>query len=67
MKTLPQKCADINTVGAFCECITVEVPLDSAAQEICSRAKSDKKITGEDLTELKMAMMDQEDDACCEC
>jgi hypothetical protein len=33
----------------------------------CNRAKMDKNVTGEDLAELKMALMDLEDDDCCGC
>ncbi len=67
METLPEKCVDINTVGSFCDCIAGEVPVDPAAQAFCNRSKTDKNITGEDLAELKRALMDLEDDACCEC
>ncbi len=67
METLSQKCADINTVGSFCDCITGEESVDPAAQAFCNRAKTDKNITGDDLAELKMALMDQEDEACCDC
>ena len=67
MKTLPQKCADINSVGSFCNCIAVEDTSDSTAQEFCNRTKTDKDITSEDLAKLKMSLMDQEDEACCDC
>jgi len=68
METLPQKCVNINTVGSFCDCIAGEGPVDPAAQAFCNRAKTDKNISGEDLAELKMALLDmEEDDACCEC
>jgi hypothetical protein len=68
METLPQKCVDINTVGSFCNCIAGDEPVDPAAEAFCNRAKTDKNITGEDLTELKMALLDmEEDEACCEC
>jgi len=67
METLPQKCLDINTVGSFCECIVVNEPVDPAVQSFCNRTKTDKNITGEDLAELKMSLMDLEDDACCDC
>jgi len=67
METLPQKCVDINTVGSFCDCIAGYEPEGSAAQAFCNRAKTDKNITGEDLAELKMSLMDPEDDECCEC
>lgn len=68
METLPQKCVDINTVGSFCDCIAGEEPVDPAAQAFCDRAKIDKNIIGEDLAELKMALMDlEEDESCCDC
>ncbi len=67
MKTLPKKCEEIESVSSFCDCMAVEDPSNSAAQAFCNRAKTDKNITGEDLTELKMSLMDEEDGACCEC
>ena len=67
METLPKKCVDINTVCTFCDCMAGEEPVDPAAEAFCNRAKTDKNITGEDLAELKMALMDLEDDACCDC
>ena len=67
METLPQKCVNINTVGSFCDCIVGEEPVDPAAQAFCNRAKNDKNIIGEDLAELKLALMDLEDEACCDC
>ncbi len=67
MKTLPQKCVDIDSVGSFCDCIAVEDTSDSAAQEFCSQAKTDKNITSKDLAELKISLMDQDDEACCDC
>jgi hypothetical protein len=69
MEKLFQKCADINTVGSFCDCITGEESVDPAAQAFCNRAKTDKNITGEDLAELKMALTDMEEDeaCCCDC
>ncbi len=66
MKTLP-KCMDNNAVGSFCDCIAGDETVDPAAEAFCNRAKTDKKITGEELAELKMALMDLEDDACCDC
>ena len=66
MKTLP-KCVDSNTVNSFCDCIAGEEAVDPAAEAFCNRAKTDKKITGKELAELKMALMNLEDDACCEC
>jgi hypothetical protein len=67
MATFPQECVDFNTVGSFCDCIVGEGPVDPAAQAFCNRAKTDKNITGDDLAELKMALMDMEDGACCDC
>jgi len=66
MKTLP-KCVDSNTVNSFCDCIAGEEAVDPAAEAFCNRAKTDKKITGKELAELKMALMDPEDEACCDC
>jgi hypothetical protein len=66
METLPEKCVDINTVSSFCDCIEGQEPMDPAAKAFCERAKTDKNITGEDLAELKMALLDlEEDEACC--
>jgi len=67
MKTLSNKCADINMVGSFCGCIAGEESVDPAAQAFCNRAKTDKNVTGEDLAELKKALVDLEDDDCCGC
>jgi len=61
------KCMDINSVGSFCDCIAGEAAVDAAAQAFCNRAKTDNNITGEDLTELKMALMDLEEETCCDC
>jgi hypothetical protein len=61
METLPLKCMKSNTVGSFCGCIEGEEPVDVAARAFCDRAKSgDKNITGDDLAELKKALMDIE-------
>ncbi len=67
MKTLPQKCVNINTVGSFCDCIAGREPVDPAAQAFCNRLKTDKNITGEDLADLKNTLMNLEDEACCDC
>lgn len=67
MKTLPDKCVDINSVGSFCGCIAGEESVDPAAEAFCNHAKTDKNITGDNLAELKMALMDLEDEACCDC
>jgi hypothetical protein len=67
METLPEKCMDINTVGSFCDCIAGEEIVDAAAEAFCNRAKTDENITREDLAELKIALMDLEDDSCCDC
>ena len=68
MEKIPQKCMDIDTVGSFCDCIAGEETADPAAEAFCNRAKTDINVTGDDLAELKMALMDlEEDDACCDC
>jgi hypothetical protein len=67
MDTLSQKCGNINTVSSFCDCIAGEETVDPAAQAFCNRAKTDKNITGDDLSNLKIALMDLEDDVCCDC
>ena len=62
------KCVDNNTIGSFCDCLAGEKAVDPAAEAFCNRAKTDKNITGDDLVELKRALLDlEEDDACCEC
>ncbi len=61
------KCVDKKAVASFCDCIAGEEPVDPAAEAFCKRAKTDKNITGEELAELKMALMDMEDEACCDC
>jgi hypothetical protein len=58
METLSQKCADINTVSSFCDCIAGEETVDPAAQAFCNRTKIENNITGDDLADLKMALMD---------
>jgi len=67
MKTLPLKCVNSNTVGSFCDCIDDAVSVDVAARVFCERTKAgiDKNITGDDLTELKKALMDMESNECC--
>ena len=67
METVTQKCADSNTVGSFCDCIAAEESVDPAAKGFCNRAKTDKTVTGEDLADLKKALNDLDDDACCDC
>ncbi len=70
MKTINEKCEDINTVGSFCGCIAGEESVDPAAKAFCNRTKTDKNITGEDLAELKKALADlneDDDDGCCGC
>ncbi len=61
MKTMPVKCRTINEVGAFCNCITDEDEVDKAAQAFCDRARLDPHVIGDDLAELKKALMDLED------
>ncbi len=67
MDTLSNKCMDTNTVGSFCDCISKEEAVDPASRAFCTRAKTDPTVTGEDLAELKTALLDMEDDACCDC
>jgi len=67
MKTLLKKCVESNTVSSFCSCIAGEETVDPAAQGFCSRAKTGNQVTGEELGELKKALLDLEEDACCEC
>jgi hypothetical protein len=68
MKDYLDKCADINSVGSFCGCISGEESVDPAAEAFCKNAKTSKNVTGDDLAELKMALMDleEDDDCCCE-
>ncbi len=61
------KCMDTNTVNSFCGCVGKDESADPAAKAFCVRAKTDANVTGDDLAELKMALMDMEDDACCDC
>jgi hypothetical protein len=67
MKTIDEKCENNNTVGSFCGCIAGEKSADPAAKAFCNRAKTDKKVTGEDLAELKLALSDMEEDPNCDC
>jgi len=67
METLPKKCVEINSVGSFCDCIAGEQPVDPAAEALCNRAKTDKNITGDDLADLKRALTDMDEEACCDC
>ncbi len=73
MKTINEKCEDINTVGSFCGCIAEGEHADPAAKAFCNRSKTDKNVTGEDLAELKKALADldeeedDDDDGCCGC
>ncbi len=64
MKTMPVKCKDINTVRGFCDCIADDDAVDVAAKAFCQRANtsSDHYVTGDDLAELKKALMDLEDE-----
>lgn len=67
MDALPKKCADINTVSLFCDCIAGENNVDPVAKTFCSMAKTNKNTTGGDLDDLKIALMNLEDEACCDC
>ncbi len=62
MRTMPAKCRNINSVKAFCECIAEDSSADAAAKAFCQRAAAgDRYVTGDDLAELKKALMDLED------
>ncbi|HUK99563.1 MAG TPA: hypothetical protein VLX29_01770 [Nitrospirota bacterium] len=68
MKTLPPKCVDINSVVSFCNCLAVSdsEPVDVAARAFCDLKKAgNDNINGDDLAELKKAIMDMESKACC--
>lgn len=67
MDKLSSKCIDIDTVGSFCDCISEAGLIAPEAQVFCSKAKTDPKVTSEDLVELKMALLNSEEDACCDC
>jgi hypothetical protein len=62
MKTMPLKCKDVNAVGVFCDCIADADSVDVAAKAFCKRAipGNGEHATGEDLAELKKALMDLE-------
>jgi allantoicase len=62
MKTMPLKCKDVNAVRAFCDCIADADSVDVAAKSFCERTLSGngKNVTGEDLAELKKALIDLE-------
>jgi len=62
MKTIPEKCIDVNKVSSFCDCINSAESVDAAAGGFCARVKEgiDKNVTGEDLADLKKALMDLE-------
>ena len=64
MKTMPLKCKDINAVGLFCDCLDDAETADKAAQTFCRRVRtgSDRFVTGDDLAELKKALLDMEKD-----
>ncbi len=64
MRTIPLKCRDENVVEAFCDCMAGEESVDKAAQAFCRRPStgSDRNASGDDLRELKKALMDLEDD-----
>jgi hypothetical protein len=62
MNTMPLTCNYINTVGSFCDCIDDAESADRAARVFCQRARSggDRFVTGDDLAELKKALLDLE-------
>jgi hypothetical protein len=63
MKTIPDKCMDSNVVSSFCGCMEDVESVDVAVQGFCARAESgkDKNTTGDDLAELKKALIDLEE------
>ena len=68
MRTLPTSCRDMNSVSSFCDCINDDGSADVAAQAFCKRAEAGDNVTGDDLVELKKALMDldeTEDEGCC--
>ena len=67
MDTRLDTCVNNNTVDSFCDCIAGDESADPAAKAFCNRAKVDKNITGEDLADLKAALSDLDDEACCDC
>ena len=58
METLPLKCMNVNTVRSFCDCVAGAEAVDVAARGFCEHAKSDTNVSGDDLVELKKALMD---------
>jgi hypothetical protein len=62
MKTMPLKCKDLKAVDAFCDCIAGADNVDVAAKAFCKPTVPGKRerATGEDLAELKKALMDLE-------
>ncbi len=61
METLPEKCAAVNPVRSFCDCLAGSETVDPAAKGFCDRVNSgDTSATGDELTELKKALMDLE-------
>ena len=72
MRSLPEKCEDINAVQSFCGCISGEESVDVAAEAFCKRADdSSGHATGDELVELKKALKDLDEtdpgECCCEC
>ncbi len=62
MQTIPRACKDMRVVSAFCDCIAKDGGADPAAQAFCARAGDNPSVTGEDLEDLKKALMDLEDE-----
>lgn len=60
MHALPIRCRDRNSVGSFCDCIKEDPSADVAAQALCKRADAGGNVTGDDVVELKKALMDLE-------
>jgi hypothetical protein len=55
---MPAKCKDVKAGRVFCDCIADEDSGDVAAQAFCQRANPNPHVTGDDLAELKRALMD---------
>ncbi len=67
MEALLQKCLNHAEVESFCDCVAKEKPSAPEAEAFCKKAETDKSITKENLEELNMALMEDDNDACCEC
>ncbi len=60
---MSRKCVEIDAADAFCKCIAGDASVDKAAQAFCRRpAGRDRRSSGDELKELKKALLDLEDD-----